>query len=111
MMRKNDTEENKFNWLKIRWIRYTKEFETILYKTSLNEDEPFKHLNIKRRGINNISLNVLELCYITYMEDIKNSHKKKKVLLDTLNLIHPTFHSFYKDLKCENMPNFHPDLT
>lgn len=108
MWRKTDTDGSKFAWQNIKWLRYTKDFGSIYYKTSLKENEPFKVLNIKRRGFNSVKTNDLRRCYSTA---IKINTKKKQDLLDMLPLIDECHHNFYQSLSSEEMLDFHPDLT
>lgn len=63
LWRNVDQEGNKFIWAEIKWLRYTDNFGVIQYKNSLSEDEPFKSLNIRKRGINCLHLSDLQLCY------------------------------------------------
>lgn len=109
MWRKTNEEGEKFEWSQVKWLRYTKEFGIIYYKTTLNENEPFKKLNINKRGICSVQLNELQLCYV---EQIKISDAKKKDLMDLLQFIEPSFHTFYQELKCDSdILNIHPDLV
>lgn len=105
MMRKVDKDKNKFIWRNVQWLRYTKKFGTVLYKNSLTEDEPFKTLNIKRRGVNNVSLLDLPRCYSA---PLKISKEKKKDLLDLLQFIDPTLHNFYLNISDENVSDIGP---
>lgn len=98
-----------FIWKNVKWLRYEKEnFGRILYKTSLDQSEPFKILNISKRGISAIVTSDLEII----KEEIKICSKKKKDLLEILPLIDPGFHLFYKNLPTEQMAaDFHPNIT
>lgn len=80
----------------------------IHYKTTLEEQINFKVLNIRRRGVNALRKTDLNQCYT---EPIKINKKKKEDLLDMLPLINQNFHSFYKDLVTDQMPDFDPDLS
>lgn len=108
LWRKVDDNGNKYNWRDIKWLRFTKEFGTILFKTTLSEDETFKTINLKRRGINSIKLTDLKQCY---SQQIIISKNKKKDLLDMLPLVDTLYHNFYKNLQTEDMDDIHPDLT
>lgn len=108
MWRKNDIDGNQFSWRSVRWLRYTKEHGVVEYKTSLNESEPFKKLNLRRRGINEIKADELQICY---SEPIAISKEKKKDILDMIDLIDPEYREFYKNLPTSDVLNFHPDLT
>lgn len=89
----------KFEWRKIKWLRYSKNSPGIIqYKESLNENDPFKILNIKRRGVSYTTEFSLKQCYL---DVLPISQKKKKDLVDMLPLISPGFHDFYKNLRVE----------
>lgn len=104
---KNDNSE-KFVWKNVKWLRYTKnDFCKIFYKTSLEEAEPFKLLNIKKREINSIPINQTK----NLPKEIDIGENKKEDLLDLLRLIDPSFHHFYKNLKTEILRDIHPDLV
>ncbi|KAE9528765.1 hypothetical protein AGLY_012340 [Aphis glycines] len=80
MVHKLNTDKEQFKWQPVSWLQYTKTHKGVLnYKTTLEENEPFKTLSFLRRG-----------------------NKKKKDLLDLLPLISPIFHQFYSDLKTTN---------
>lgn len=98
----------KFVWKDVKWLRYTKgDFGTISFKTSLSADEPFKRLNIRRRGFHTVTYADLEKD--KYSQTI--SVEKKKDIMDMLQFIDPNFHDFYKQLKTTNSLNIHPDLV
>lgn len=50
--RTSDTEGEKVSWLKIKWLRFTKEFGIVKFKYTLNEEAPFRTLNLKREKKN-----------------------------------------------------------
>lgn len=91
-------------------MRYTREFGLILYKTTLDENVEFKELNIRRRGISQVSEENLNKCY---SRPIKICHKKKKDLLDMLPFINPSFRDFYTNLATDNeiAQDIDPDLS
>lgn len=97
--RSKDAAGNRFIWSQVRWIRYTNQYGIIQYKNSLDENEPFKIHNIKRRGISRISRTELKLAYNG--PNLINS-KKKKDILDMLPLISPQYHDFYRNLQTGN---------
>lgn len=103
-----DSNGNKFSWRTVRWLRFTKEHGIVQYKNSLDDEEEFKTLNVRRRGINTIELDSVSK---SYLGPIKISKEKKKDLLDVLPLIDPMFHDFYKNLQDDNILNYHPDMT
>lgn len=106
--RKLSEDKAKINWRDMRWLQYKKEFGTILFKTTLTVDEPFRLINIRKRGVNRIRIQDVPPCYT---DAIHISDAKKKDLLSLLPLIDTNYHSFYKSLKCAAQPDFHPDLT
>lgn len=98
----------KFIWNEVRWVRYTKDCNSILYKKSLDIEIPFKILKICKRGaksINSKDLNIIR-------EIPRISAAKKKDLMDMKELINSEFHSFYENLiSDEDALNIHPDLV
>lgn len=106
--RKVDTNGEKYTWHDIKWLRFTKEYGTIYFKTSLNEEEPFKSIKIVKRGINSVDISVLKICYDS---PININQNKKKDLLDMLPLVDDLYKDFYINLRTEDMPDCHPDLT
>lgn len=109
MPRKVNQDGEKFIWREVKWLRYSKEhFGCLEYKATLNEDEPFKKLNFRRRGVNTFKLSELKNAYSM---PLCISKEKKKDLLDLLPLIDPNFHAFYKNFQVIDMPNIHPDLV
>lgn len=95
VLRKKDSSGDTFNWLKVKWLRYTKTPGEISFKTSLQNDEPFKFLCLLRRGKPNPDLRPQKL----YNDTLPISKEKKKDLISLLPLIRPEFHDFYKNLK------------
>lgn len=108
VIRKVSEEGDKINWKNIRWLRYEKVFGLIQYKNSLRDDEPFKTLNIRKRGVNDITYNNLP---VRYTEPIKISSAKKRDLLSMLPLIDSCYHDFYTSLQSDELPDYHPDIT
>ncbi|CAG9833652.1 unnamed protein product [Diabrotica balteata] len=93
--RKTDSEKQKVEWLKIRWLRYTQDFGQIYFKYDLNPFSPFKSFSILR-GKKGRPEN-LEVAR-SYAGPLPINPKKKKDLLSMFSLIDPQFHSFYKKL-------------
>lgn len=106
--RKINEDNERVIWHDIKWLRYTKSFGKVFYKNTLDVDEPFKTINIRKRGFNELTYNSLPCCYT---EPIKINDAKKKDLLSMLELIDRNFHQFYKELCDESKPDFHPDIT
>lgn len=99
---------NKFAWTDVKWLRYGKKFGEVLYKTTLDKEEPFKVLNILKRGIPNVQLNEVPQ---RYTAPVKISKEKKNDLIDLLPQISPEFHDFYKNLATDaEVLNIDPDL-
>lgn len=109
MWRNTNNDSEKFVWKEVKWLRYTKaDFGKILYKTSLDDNETFKTLNIRRRGVNTI--NYSDLGH-PYSDGKPITKEKKSDLIFLLPQIDPVFHDFYKNLKTtDDMLNVHPDL-
>lgn len=96
--RNQDTEKKPVEWLKIKWLRYTKDFGVIHFKYDLNPFSPFRTLNIIRdRKGRKISAKNLEVGN-SYGSTIGINPLKKKDLLSILSLIDTEFHNFYKKL-------------
>lgn len=106
--RKFSEENEPFNWRNVKWLRYTKEFGKILYKNTLHIEEPFQILNIFKRGLSQLYFKNLTNCY---NQPVNISDAKKKDLITLLPLIDENYHDFYKSLRSESLPDFHPDLT
>lgn len=108
MWRASDLDGNKFKWSDVKWLRYTNKFGKIQYKTSLKEEEPFKELNICRRGINIVKISDVNNCYESPQ---LISREKKQDLLDQLHLINEIYHNFYRQLNDGSVPNVDPDIN
>lgn len=105
--RKVNEDGEKFTWSDVKWLRYTKNrFGGVKYKTSLEDTQPFKTLNVMKRGVS--SLTIRDQDKITATPLI--SKEKKEDLLSILNLIDPMFHSFYNNLNSGNIRNIDPDI-
>lgn len=105
--KRSNSKSQKFIWNSVRWIRYTNNYNQILYKTNLNPEEPFNLLPLVKRGASTLTLG-----HLKNIEDLPIlSSDKKKDLMDLLQYINPDFHSFYKNLKTSSTElNIHPDL-
>lgn len=102
-----DAEQEKVNWLKIVWLRYDKNFGIIQFKYSLDDEIPFRHLDLRkgaqRTRTKYITKNISHLVAPqTYSEPVPVDVEKKKDLISMLPLIDSTYHSFYHDLKTFN---------
>lgn len=107
LWRKVNENGEVFKWSTVKWLKYTKNFGLIYYKNSLSENEPFKILNIKKRGVNTVKIEDLQPCY---HKPLNISSAKKKDLLEMIHLIDINYHEFYKNLPTEDKPDYHPDL-
>lgn len=106
LLRKKDAEGNPFSWHSVKWLRYTRVYGVIHFKTTLKEDVPFKTLCVRRRGKENIEL-LPSKCYNNKLSITK---EKKKDILDMLPLIPTTFHQFYHDMQTSNIQEVYPDI-
>jgi len=111
-----DTHKEKINWLKIKWLRYDKQFGIIQFKYSLDEDTPFRFLDLRKgaiktrfrtelttNGASNLNLPN------TYNCPLPIQVEKKKDLQSLLPLIDPIYHPFYKSLKTKTVSEVTPD--
>ena len=89
-------------------IQKKNHFGIIQFKNSLRDSEPFQNLNIRKRGINSVTLS--ELQKVNTLPLL--STEKKRDLISMLNLIDPCYHDFYKSLKsADGIPNVDPDIV
>lgn len=105
LMKKVDTEGNKFLWTSTHWLKYTRETAKIFFKSSLSEEESFRELSIRRRGKSTLPTSLPMI-----HEGPVSVSAEKKDILELLPLIDNVFHDFYKNLKVDNIPNIDPDL-
>lgn len=106
VLRYKDVDGEQFKWLEKRWLRYQKEFGIILFKDTLQNDVPFKTLNLKRR-----SSAVPETVSAISYQPLPISREKKDDLISLLPLIPDIFHSFYINLPTkDNVRNTDPDI-
>lgn len=108
IFRQNNTNNERFMWNQVKWIRYEKDLGLLKYKNSLSENDEFLILDIRRR--NDVSDIEIPLCY-----DKPNpiSLKKKADLISILNLLRPEVRPFYENLQCDENSSgasFDPDL-
>lgn len=90
-----DTKGERLHWLKIKWLRFTDNFDVIDFKYDLEEDTPshngFKEEN-QRSNTTSPSVSATSLqCSCGY-------NPTEKDFLSTLNLIDKDCHSFYINL-------------
>lgn len=95
--RTNDKDGNKIQWLNIKWMRHEKDFGVIKFKYTLEDNEPFKTMDLRRRVKGRPSLP--EVLPLSYHASLPVNPLKKKDLLSLLPLIHRDFHEFYQNLK------------
>jgi len=93
LTKKNENGE-KFIFHDVKWFRYSKENKNIVfYKTSLDQNEHFKTLDMSRRK--SIFINLPKACTDT----LEITEEKKSDLLSFLSFIPEVFHNFYQNLK------------
>lgn len=85
----------QFNWHNLRWFKYTKDFGVVAYKEDLQDETPFKTMDLRKRSRGRPSEIRIGRLYIT---PLPIPVEKKKDLLSLLHLIDPIFHSFYQNL-------------
>ncbi|KAJ4430230.1 hypothetical protein ANN_22442 [Periplaneta americana] len=88
-----DEEGNTLSWHKIRWIRIEKEDHlTMLFKETLNEDIPFRRVNLLKRGTGRPS----EVMFSNlYPGGVAIKAAKYKNLQKLKSLIPPVHHIFF----------------
>eukprot|EP00102_Acyrthosiphon_pisum_P027826 XP_016665036.1 PREDICTED: uncharacterized protein LOC107885857 isoform X2 [Acyrthosiphon pisum] len=93
-MRKKNEDGDKFIFRDVKWFRYSKENKNVVfYKTSLDENEHFKTLDMSRRK--SISMDLPK----AYTDILEITEEKKSDLLSLLSFIPEVFHNFYQNLK------------
>ncbi|CAH1111345.1 unnamed protein product [Psylliodes chrysocephalus] len=93
-LKQEDSNGNSFKWTELRWLRYRQEFpKNIFFKSSLDEREEFRCMNLEGRISQDTPLNSLP-CYTS---SLVISNEKK-----ILDLLSPDFHDFDKNLKTTN---------
>lgn len=100
MKRLVDIYKEKVNWLNVCWLRYNKTFGVIQFKHSIDINEPFKILDLRKGRILNI-INVDATAITipqTYEGPTPIDEAKEKDLLSMLPLIASEYHSFYENL-------------
>jgi hypothetical protein len=99
--RKTNNLKEPVNWLKIQWLRYTRENPLqILYKESLNEEIEFCEINIDktpRRGRPTNDFKKIQLQKL-YTAPRPTHINKKKDMEDLLPFIPPVKHTFFTNL-------------
>ena len=97
--RKVNTRKDKVDWLRIRWIRVTKDEPLqFRYRYSHNTVEQWKVVNLKRRtkGRPPDMGRILPKKLYTSPRSIKSA--KKKDLMELLDYVPPIYHTFYQDI-------------
>jgi len=110
-----DVNKEKINWLMIKWLRYDKQFSIVQFKYLLDEDTPFRSLDLRKgtiktrfraeltSGASNLNLPN------TYNDPLPIEVEKKKDLISILPLIDPIYHPFYNSLKTKTITEVTPD--
>lgn len=106
VLRKKDEKGNKFSWQDCKWLKYERQFGIISYKTSLNGEDNFVNLSLRRKGKYSKIINIPQ----TNIELLPISKEKKKDLWDLLELVPPVYHEFYMNLKTSDQSDLDPDL-
>lgn len=103
--RKVNTDGHPINWLKIRCMRFEREYPfSIKYKESLNDFVGFSQMNLnstnnKRKNYNLNNIKQEEL----YPNRRLITASKKKDMMELLAFIPPINHAFYKNLLTEHI--------
>jgi len=96
--RVKNSDGESINWLKICWMRFVKNKPyKIFYKTSMNENENFKVLDLlPRRGRSRKFENIVLTPLYKNIRQITTA--KFKDIIDLLRYIPPKHHDFFKSL-------------
>lgn len=108
--RKKNMDGELFYYQPVQWFRFLKQDPTtVLYKTSLSDDAPFKKISFRRRGkLGAKSLNPKE----AYSGPHPISVEKKSDLLKILDQINPLYREFYEQLvTSDSVVNAHYDVV
>ncbi|KAE8741241.1 hypothetical protein FOCC_FOCC013228 [Frankliniella occidentalis] len=98
--RKVTTTKIKFVWKDVVWIRHRRNLDpgVVAFKKTLNEDDDFEYLNLRRRKKGEFVLAPKK----AYSGPKPIGSKKKKDLLSMLHLLDPDCHSFYHSLPSDD---------
>lgn len=101
--RSKNTVKDDVKWHSIQWLRYEKEkpFE-ILYKTRLDEDEPFLTLSLRPKPIKGRPKTMLPDQDLLYKEPRVINALKKRDILFLLKYIPPIHHTYFKNIRSSN---------
>ena len=102
-VRKKDIDGESLNWLKLKWLRFSKAKPLRMqFKYTLNEETPFRELNfdkkLKRTGKPNLPTELSQL----YDAPVPIKAEKLKDLSELLQFIPTPHHAFYKTLRSES---------
>lgn len=97
-MSKNTKKEN-VNWMKIKWIRATKNNKKVLYYKNSFKDEHFHEINIGNQFDTSSSNGVIANRKFQDVLPIDLAKKNDLVKLCNDRIIPVDYHSFYKHLK------------
>ena len=93
-----DLQQDKFSWLKMKWLQVNGENSVMSYRNSCNEEEPIKTIDFTPRIDNDGSkLDAFELPNI-YIDPPKISQAKYKDIQSLLPYIPPIHHSYFQNL-------------
>lgn len=101
-----DDDGNRFFWRQVRWLRFTKNSPKVLYKKSLEMDDPFQSISVLKTGQSRNKL----LPSLSYNGKVPITDQKKKDLLSLLHLIPPVFHDYYKNIPTSKKQETLPDV-
>lgn len=98
--RKKNVDGESVNWMKIQWLQYKQSSPmTILYKYSLNEEEPFKELSLKTGKAGRPSKLKGVVQDKLYNGPRVLNNLKKRDMLFLLKYIPPIYHGFFRNIK------------
>ena len=108
--RKKNTRKDPVNWFQIHWIRVIREYPYCFqYRHSLSELEPWKTVNLTRKGPGRPPFLGIPYLPPLFDEATPRTVNKKKVddLVSLLDYIPPIHHEFYRSL-CSSSDNNEP---
>ena len=95
IFRSVNTNGDKFNWLKLKWLRISSDSNGIMeYKESCAEDEPVKYIDFSGRNVEEEVHDIPPL----YEVPPQISQEKFKDIQSLLQYVPPVYHSFYENL-------------
>lgn len=86
----------KFNWLKLKWLRISSDNSIMEYKESCNADEEIKFIDFSP-SVKNTSYSI-DLTPLYNNDPPKISQEKYKDIKSLLQFVPPVYHSYYENL-------------